>query len=87
MRLIMSRSLEPLKGTASIKVSLKSTWDSRNEVIILLVMQFVERKGIKYLLYTYPQIRKELNNVVLLMFGSVPLKNNLTKLAHMLEIK
>jgi glycosyltransferase involved in cell wall biosynthesis len=68
------------------KNQLKAQLGFKDKVLILYVGQLVERKGVKYLLHAYAKIKKEYNDVALLVLGSGPLESNLIKLASSLEL-
>lgn len=57
-----------------------------NAKIILNVGRFAEKKGLKYLVEALPEIRKKVDNAVLMLVGFGPEERNLKQLATSLNI-
>lgn len=59
------------------KENLKIEIGMQNKKIILFVGQLIERKGIEYLIKAYKDLKKEYDDICLIIIGDGPLKENL----------
>ncbi len=71
----------------SSKRKLKAELGFENKVVILFVGQLIKRKGVEYLLHAYAKLKRELDDVALVLMGSGPLLSHLKNLAVFLKLK
>jgi len=69
------------------KLAIKKRIGIKTDRVIIYVGQFIERKGIIYLLKSYENLKKEFNDVSLVLLGYGPLKEEFNKFIKSHKIK
>ncbi len=69
------------------KIELKKKFNIKNKFVILFVGQFIERKGLIYLIKAFEMLINKLNNCTLVMLGYGPEEESLKKYITVNEIK